>query len=60
MNETQLADLKKYSPYENPKAISLYMLPDGSWVGEANRFGKVVEVREAKPEDALGKILTHG
>lgn len=32
---------------------------DGNWKGWATRYGKVVEVREIKPEDCLVRLLTH-
>lgn len=48
-----------YNPHKNPKAISLIQQPDGNWKGFMQRFDKVVEVREIKPEDCLIKLLTH-
>ena len=50
----------EYNPAKNADVICLRVLEDGSWVGETQRFGTLVSVREAKPEDALVKLLTHG
>ncbi len=49
----------EYSPHKNPKAISIIQQKDGNWVGEGTRFGKVVRVREGKPEDCLLALITH-
>lgn len=49
----------EYDPNKNQAVISIYMLEDGSWVGETMKFGKLVKVREGKPQDALEKLLTH-
>lgn len=49
-----------YDPAENENVIALVRQDDGNWKGFAQKFGKLVEVREAKPEDALVKLLTHG
>ena len=55
------SEVKEYhNPFENPNAISLVKQSDGNWMGYAQRFGKVVEVREVKPEDCLLKLITHG
>lgn len=48
-----------YNPYQNPDCITIVKLEDGSWKGITQKFGKVIEVREAKPEDVLVKLLTH-
>lgn len=34
-------------------------LPDGSWAAKMRKYGKIIEVREAKPEDCLTRLLTH-
>jgi len=39
--------------------IIIEKLPDGSWKGNTVKFGKELEVREAKPEDVLVRLLTH-
>lgn len=52
-------DAMQFSPYENADVICLIKQADGNWRGWMQRFGKVVEVREIKPEDALVKLLTH-
>ena len=49
----------EYDPHLNPKVISIHMLDDGSWVGETNRFGSVVKVREISPEYCLIRLMTH-
>lgn len=48
-----------FNPAKNHSVISIAQEPDGNWKGYAWKFGKLVEVREAKPEDALIKLLTH-
>lgn len=32
---------------------------DGNYIGRMTKFGKEIEVREAKPEDCLIKLITH-
>lgn len=49
----------EFDPAKNEKVISLLHDKDGNWRGWTQRFGKLVEVREAKPEDCLVKLLTH-
>ncbi len=49
----------EYDPAKNPDAISLQKQADGNWIGIAQKFGKVIKVREVKPEDCLLKIITH-
>ncbi len=34
--------------------------PDGNYKGWTIKFGKEIEAREAKPEDVLASLLTHG
>lgn len=48
-----------FNPHENADAISIIRQKDGNWKGWMKRFGRVVEVREVKPEDCLTKLLTH-
>ena len=55
----RMTESEAYSPHVNNKAISIIQQEDGNWVGEMNKFGNVVRVREGKPEDALVKLLTH-
>ena len=52
-------DPNYHNPFKNPDAISIVKQTDGNWKGWTQRFGKVVEVREIKPEDCLIKLLTH-
>lgn len=49
----------EHNPEKNEDAISLIRQKDGNWKGYAMRHGKLVEVREIKPEDCLVKLLTH-
>ena len=35
------------------------MLEDGSWQGMMLKYGKIIQIREAKPEDCLTRLLTH-
>lgn len=51
--------LTDYDPATNANAISLIKQPDGNWIGQTQRFGKLVDVREISPEVALQKLLTH-
>lgn len=39
--------------------IILEKQADGNWIGKTIKYGKEIEVREAKPEDCLVKLLTH-
>lgn len=48
-----------YNPETNPNIIVLEKQTDGNWIGKTQKFGAVVEVREAKPEDCLTKLITH-
>lgn len=47
----------EYSPHKNDKAISLIEQPDGNWVAEGDRFGKVMRIREGSPTAALQRLL---
>ena len=60
LEQEQDLRLQTIDPRINEFAISLVRLADGSWTGEYQRFGKLVSVREAKPEDCLVKLLIHG
>ena len=42
-----------------PDNIVLIKQEDGNWKGYMTKFGKLIEVREIKPEDCLVKLLTH-
>lgn len=48
-----------YNPYENPDVISIIKQKDGNWIGTAQKYGKIISVREVKPEDCLLKLITH-
>ena len=48
-----------YSPHKNPSVICLVAQSDGNWKAIGTRFGRVVYVREASPEAALGRLLIH-
>jgi len=49
----------EFNPSVNPKAISIIEQEDGNWKGYAQKFGKLIEVREISPNDCLVKLLTH-
>ena len=57
--EQQGTQEQEFNPYKNPKAISIIQQADGNFRGWAQKNGKMIEVREIKPEDCLIKILTH-
>lgn len=48
-----------FNPSKNPKAISIIQQEDGNWKGYMFKFGKIIETREVKPEDALTMLITH-
>jgi hypothetical protein len=49
-----------YNPETNPNVISIVRQEDGNYKGYTQKFGKLVEVREVKPEDCVVKLITHG
>jgi hypothetical protein len=49
----------KYVPDNNADTISIIKQEDGNWKGYMRKFGKLIEVREIKPEDCLIRLLTH-
>lgn len=49
--------MKEYEPKE--KEIFIIQDSDGNWRGKMIKFGKLVEVREASPNDVLVKLMTH-
>ena len=49
----------EYNPNNNPKAISIIEQADGNYIGKANKFGKVVEVRAGDPQTVLVSLITH-
>lgn len=48
-----------FNPSKNPNAISIVQQADGNWKGYMFKFGKIITVREVKPEDALLMLITH-
>ncbi len=48
-----------YDPHTNPNAISIIKQPDGNYIGEMAKFGRVIGAREVGPETVLQKLLTH-
>ena len=48
-----------FNPVTNPLAISIIQQKDGNWKSYGQKNGKLIEIREGKPEDALGRLLTH-
>ena len=50
---------KRYNPSKNEKAISIIQQEDGNWIGEAQKFGRVVTVRTNDPQIVLLGLLTH-
>ena len=49
---------QEFNPYKNDKAISIIQQADGNFRGWAQKNGKMIDVREIKPEDCLGQLLT--
>lgn len=47
----------EYSPHKNVNAISLIEQPDGNWVAEGSKFGKMIRIREGSPTAALERLL---
>jgi hypothetical protein len=50
---------EEFNPIHNPEAISIIKQKDGNFKLWGQRFGKVIELRAGKPEDALVAFLTH-
>lgn len=50
----------QFDPEKNPNVISIIRQEDGNYKGYTQRYGKLVEVREVKPEDCLVKLMTYG
>ena len=48
-----------FDPNKNPAAISLIKESDGNWKGRMQKFGKLVEIRQADPQIVLQLLLTH-
>jgi len=49
----------EFDPNKNHDAISIIRQEDGNYKGFQWKFGKLIEVREVKPEDCILKLLTH-
>ncbi len=58
-DKTKPKEPNMYSPEENHDTISITKQPDGNWIGEMWRFGKVVSVRQYDPQIVLQMLLTH-
>jgi uncharacterized membrane protein (UPF0127 family) len=59
MEELQGTGEQEFSPYKNPKAISIIEMPDGNFKLFAQKHGKMVEIRSGKPQDAVGEFIIH-
>lgn len=57
--ETNEKEDSYFNPSKNPDMISIWKDIDGNYRGKTVKFGVEIEVREAKPEDCLTKLLTH-
>jgi hypothetical protein len=53
------SDSDTWNPNLNDKIISLRLEEDGNWKGFKLRNGTLLETREATPDHALVKLLTH-
>lgn len=49
----------KYDPNQNPRAISIILQDDGNYIGECQKFGRLVSIRDIGPETVLQRLLTH-
>lgn len=58
MNSEKKED-SHFNPEKNDKVIALIQQPDGNWKGYANKFGKIIEVRQVDPQIVLQMLLTH-
>ena len=47
-----------FNPVKNDKVISIIQQNDGNWKAYGQRNGKMLEVRQGKPQDVLGVFLT--
>lgn len=52
-------DSSIYNPAKNPKALSIIEQPDGNWIGETFKNGKLVQVRAGDPNSVLLLLITH-
>ena len=50
---------ENYNPEENENVISIIKQPDGNYCGYAQKFGKLVKVREGDPMTVLTALITH-
>jgi hypothetical protein len=50
---------KEFNPEINPNVIVIEKQEDGNYKGWMQKYGKVIEAREIKPEDVLVKLLTN-
>ena len=49
----------KYNPHKSPYVIAIVRQEDGNYIGEAQKFDKVVSARQADPATVLQLLLTH-
>lgn len=42
-----------------PDNIAIVKQEDGNWIGKTTKFGKLVTIRDVKPEDVLVRLITH-
>lgn len=48
-----------FDPTKNDRVIAIVLQDDGNYIGYAQKFGNVVEVRDIGPETVLQRLLTH-
>lgn len=49
----------EYDPHKNSDVIAVIKQPDGNWVAEGQRFGKMVRIRGGAPHAVLEGLLVH-
>lgn len=49
----------EFDPEKNADVIAIIKQADGNYIGYAQKFGKVVQVRDIGPETVLQRLLTH-
>jgi hypothetical protein len=49
----------EFDPNKNDKVISIIQQEDGNWKGYAQKFGKLIEVRDVDPQIVIIRLLTH-
>lgn len=48
-----------YNPHTNENVIAIIKQEDGNYIGEMQKFGKVIKVREMEPQAVVVALLTH-